>query len=252
MKSVELEDYRFRVAEAKVLFQTNGVPYQTNDYKGIVDSRNGELISVVKKDYNILPNDVLIDQLMYSLEDSGFKHYIDPSHSFVLPNRMRLQVTFPELQWNDPESKNNLSLFMHNSYDYSEGIRIYWGAIRGICTNGMIFGHVIKSFYSKHTSGFDITELRLEMEEAYKKIPLVKQRYDILQRINATEVIKKVEDIELEFGKKIVKDKEITQESLESMKAYTLLNLLTNYVSHNIAAQNRLTYQKSIAKAFQL
>ncbi len=249
---MNIEDFKFQVEESPVLYKPNGEPYLAEDYKAVVDCRDGKCISVVKKDYNVLPNSVLIEQLMHGLEDTGFKWYIDDSHSFVKPNRMKLQITFPELHWNDPSSNNNLSLFMHNSYDYSEGVRIYWGAIRSICSNGVIFGEVLKSFYAKHTSGFKIEDLRLEMEDAYKKIPQVKHRYETLQRINATSVFKDVEEIEEVFGKKCVKEQEITKDKLEKMKAYTLLCMLSYYISHNVSIQNRTTYQKQIARAFEL
>ncbi|NIT55790.1 MAG: hypothetical protein GWN00_06015 [Aliifodinibius sp.] len=29
---------------------------------------------------------------------------------------------------------------VRNSYDMSERVRMFWGAIRGICINGMVFG----------------------------------------------------------------------------------------------------------------
>ena len=49
MNSVNLMDYTFPIAEARIKYQPNGEPYPTNEYKGIVDSRDGSLISIVFK-----------------------------------------------------------------------------------------------------------------------------------------------------------------------------------------------------------
>lgn len=65
----------------------------------------------------------LLEQLHYL--DTNW--IIDPSHSFIENNRMRLQVTFPDLSLNDGKSDISLSLFLHNSYDGSEGVRLIWG-----------------------------------------------------------------------------------------------------------------------------
>ena len=69
---------------------------------------------------------------------------------------MRLQVTFPELTLNDGKSDIALSMFIHNPYDGSEGVRVFYGGIRAICTNGFVFGEVLSKFYSKHTKGINL------------------------------------------------------------------------------------------------
>jgi len=68
-----------------------------------------------------------------------------------------LHVKFPELFIKDDSDDGMaLSLYIHISYDMSEGIKIYWGAIRAICTNGVVFGEVLAKFYGKHTKGFNL------------------------------------------------------------------------------------------------
>ena len=96
--------------------------------------------------------------------DSPFR--IDPSHSFCENNRMRLQITFPDLSLKDSESDIPISLFLHNSYDMSEGIRVFFGAIRSICSNGMVFGNVLARFNGRHTQGIKIESITIKLPEA--------------------------------------------------------------------------------------
>lgn len=85
-------------------------------------------------------NEDLIKELLDQLLGLSTSFKVDPSHSFVQNERMRVQITIPELRKQDSESDIALSLFLHNSYDQSEGVRMYFGAIRSICSNGMVFG----------------------------------------------------------------------------------------------------------------
>ena len=79
----------------------NQETYLPNDYKAIVREDTNEPISIVRNSYKIVENEVLINKLMHELLtlDTPFK--LDPSHSFVTNNRMRLQITFPEITIKD-------------------------------------------------------------------------------------------------------------------------------------------------------
>ena len=101
--------------------------------------------------YQLVRNEDLIKELLDQLLGLSTSFKVDPSHSFVQNERMRVQITFPELRMQDSESDIALSLFLHNSYDQSEGVRMYFGAIRSICSNGMIFGDVMAKMYHRHT-----------------------------------------------------------------------------------------------------
>src|SRR5690606_21574907 len=119
----------------------------------IVRPDTDQLISIMQDSYQLIPNRDVIMPLLEQLHQLDTRWYVDNSHSFLESNRMRLQVTFPDLTLNDGRSDIALSLFVHNSYDGSEGVRMFWGAIRGICSNGMVFGQVLAKFYGKHTKG---------------------------------------------------------------------------------------------------
>jgi len=165
--SLDLQDFCFPVVERTVAVDdklneqaqwADEESYLDNGYKAIVREDTNNVISIVRDSYKIVTNRELINELLHFLAVSGEQFKIDPSHSFVQDNRMRLMITFPNLTLQDRESDINLSLFIHNSYDMSEGVRFYFGAIRGICQNGAVFGQILGRYYSKHTSGFQMSD----------------------------------------------------------------------------------------------
>ncbi|MGB5849877.1 MAG: hypothetical protein WBH40_15405, partial [Ignavibacteriaceae bacterium] len=139
---MNIQDFCFPVEEREVYYtsqskffdwQTNTYIYKSSEklagqYKAVVRKDNNSLISIVNKNYKLVPNKELIDQLMAQLERTDQRYEIDQHHSFVRDNRMRLHITFPELLIKDDSDDGIiLSLYLHNSYDMSEGVRMFWG-----------------------------------------------------------------------------------------------------------------------------
>jgi len=183
-KNRKLWKYFFPVTETKVQTEDMSNNFlNTNDYKAIVREDSSKLISIQKKSYKLVSNLEVIEPVLSQLNNLTTDWIIDESHSFVEDGRMRLQVTFPELTLNDGRSDIALSLFIHNSYDGSEGVRMFWGAIRGICSNGMVFGEVLAKFYARHTSGIVVDNLVEQVEATYEQIPVIKQRIPELKII---------------------------------------------------------------------
>ena len=122
-----LNKYLFPVEERRIYFANpNNDPKVTKEYKAIVRTDKNKLVSVMQDSYKLIPNREVIMPLIEQLNSLDTKWNFDNSHSFVDSKRMRLQVTFPDLTMNDGRSDIALSLFVHNSYDGSEGVRIFW------------------------------------------------------------------------------------------------------------------------------
>ncbi len=253
---MNLQEFMFPITERPVAINNgrndisdwdNVQTFLTSDYKAIVREDTNEPISIVKNSYQVVPNETLINKLMHELVliDTPFK--IDPSHSFCENNRMRLQVTFPDLTLKDDESGIALSLYLHNSYDMSEGVRMFWGAIRAICANGCVFGKVLSQFYGRHTQGFQISNLRKTLTETYDMIPTIQNRIDELRSMPVTGKLK--EDVEKEVGKRMAKEVLPTADMLSQWQLY---NALTNIISHSIEQRLRARYQMAVSRVFQL
>ena len=162
---------------------------------------------------------------------------------------MRLQVTFPELTLQDSESDIALSLFLHNSYDLSEGIRFYFGAIRGICSNGMVFGQVLSKFYSKHTKGYSMDKLHDKIEEAHSYFPVIQHRINSLERNTVDEDM--VKNVSSKISKRLA-ESVIQEHEIGRLSQWKLLNRLTHYISHDLEQRHRARYQDGVSKVFNL
>lgn len=241
-----MKEYMFPVEERRVYYK--GSPMETtNDYKAIVRKDTNELISIMRSTYQLVKNEEIIKPLIDQLSELDTSWKIDSSHSYVENRRMRLQVTFPELTFDDGRSDIALSLFLHNSYDGSEGIRMLWGAIRGICSNGMVFGKTLAKFYARHTKNVDITTLKDQLEMTYDQIPVIKERINILQNLSVSDTLK--EEVEKKFGKKTA---QYVQAQPHPENQWILYNILTYYISHIVKQHMCSAYQLQVSKLFQL
>jgi hypothetical protein len=248
-----LQPFLFPVIEKEVHYSDllNKNTVQTNDYKAIVRRDNGELISIMNDTYKIVPNSEVIKPLMEELNRLDTSWFIDSSHSFVELSRMRLQITFPELIFHDGRSDVSLSLFLHNSYDGSCGVRMMFGAIRAICKNGMVFGTVLSKFYGKHTMGLNVKNLKEQIDASYEKIPVIKHRIEQLQNDKVTDILR--QSIEKNLGKKIAGYIDEQEEETQRAKnQWIIYNMITYYISHVIQQRLRAQYQIEVSRLFKL
>ena len=111
----------------------------------------------------------------------------------------------------------------------------------------MVFGEVLAKYYSKHTSGIVIDNLKEQIEETYDQIPVIKDRIEILQNLEVTKELQ--ENITDKLGKGIggYVNK---QETLENQ--WKLYNYLTYYISHIVHQRMRASYQMKVSRLFQL
>ena len=124
---------------------------------------------------------------------------------------------------------------------------MFWGAIRGICSNGMVFGKVLARFYRKHTKGIQLVNLKEQVEQTYKQIPVISDRIQILQNLNVSKSLS--ESVEENLGKRISK---YVKEQKKAENAWILYNYLTYYIPHEIDQRLRAAYQMRVSRIFQL
>ena len=159
---------------------------------------------------------------------------------------MRLEITFHELTMHDENSQLELSLYLHNSYDLSESVRMRWGFFRLICSNGAILGKILAQTYSRHTKGFKIANLKQSLTETYDRIPAIQNQIKHLESAPVTTKI--MERVERRVGKKL--SKRVIEQNPQSQ--WEMYNGLTHYISHDIEQRFRARYQTAVSQAFQL
>jgi hypothetical protein len=249
---MNIEDFYFPVQEQDIaLLDESPWADAINGYKAIIapNGSSDKVISVVKDSYKLVPNKELIEPFMEQVSKLGVRWRIDPSHSFSQINRMRLQITFPDILLKDNESDIPLSLFLHNSYDQSEGIRLFWGAIRGICTNGMVFGNLLGSFYARHTKGFCFENFYEEFGHASDKIQSVQNHIDHLQSVQADQEL--MEALQQALGKRRMEEIASTDQ-VPDKSQWGLLNDITYFISHDVEKPKRADLQLKVSRVFEL
>src|SRR5690625_313167 len=162
---------------------------------------------------------------------------------------MRMQITFPDLYLQDHESDIPLSLYLHNSYDMSEGIRLFWGAIRAICTNGMVMGELLGSFYARHTQGFSFENISQQFLQATDRMKDLEQRILHYESLTVDEPL--MAEVQKALGKRRLKEI-VGMESVPDQSHWQLLNDITYYISHNVEKERRADLQMKVSKVFAL
>lgn len=244
---INVDEHELALAESPFLD-----PNRIDGYKALVvanGKHQGDVVSIVKDTYKVVQNRDLILPFLDDIDSLGVDWKIDPSHSFILPNRMRMQITFPEIYVSDEQSGIPLSLYLHNSYDMSEGVRVFWGAIRSICTNGMVFGEVLGSFYGRHTKGFSFDNIDQQFNQVTDKVTDIQQQIHHLRNTALDKDI--MEALQKELGQRRLKSI-INTDRVPEKSQWELLNDITYYISHDVEKPKRADFQRKVSKVFSL
>jgi len=238
------------VSEKPVFFTTDGIDrLECEKHKAILVG--SDLVAVQKNSYKLISNKEVIMPVMDELSKLNAEWKIDKKHSFMSPTKMRVNIQFPGMSFEDSESKSDVCLTVTNSYDGSNKVQFIWGALRLICTNGMtMFTQRGEAISAKHTSNFDISNLQQDLDKVYHNIPLIQERINLLSR-NEFKMTDEISDkIEKDFGKRAIGF--INQEKPDISTYWAVYNALTFYVSHYINIKARLSYQMKIAEMFKV
>lgn len=244
-----LKDYYFPVIETTVHREDRT---NLSDYKLIVREDTNAPISIVSKDYKLVTNGHLIDSLTEVIDKVGIKYefYLSDKHNYVDDNRMKLMLLFPELKIQDDADGIGTCLYIHNSYDMSERIRVIFGMLRWACANGaLIWGENAVKNHHKHTKGFDVETVKKSVESIYSKIPVINERIKILQELENPILIQNNIKYVQENVSKVMGD---NAAEYKFANMWDLYNFYTAYITHQLAVRQHFTYQKQISNLFKL
>ena len=250
---MNIEHFYFPVQEQDIALLDERTPWhqKIHGYKAIISpsEKKDKVISVVKDSYKLVKNKELIEPLMEQVSKLGVRWRIDPSHSFCQTNRMRLQITFPDILLKDEESDIPLSLYLHNSYDQSEGVRCFWGGIRAVCQNGVIFGNILGSIYARHTKGFSFKNFYEEFGNALDKIHSVQSKIHLLQDKPVDELL--MDQLQKSLGKRRMEEIART-DKVSDKSQWDLLNDITYHISHEEEKPKRADLQMKLSSVYDL
>lgn len=244
-------------------------------YMGVFNERENKVVSVVSDEYKLLPNKLVLDPVLEFLDKKRVKYKLD-RFSFVTDQRMRVHFTFPDIRIKDDTKDGILSsMFLHNSYNMLEAFRMTSGAMRLVCSNGMVVGTVLKKIKIIHQAHHiqDIATVNIEsvLKGFYDNVPLIEKRIRELRDGHAT--VKFMQDVLSKFDMRTAsyifrelglmheEDKnelakevmgEMTEKMAKQIQLWQLYNILTKFVSHQILNRYRVDYLQRISKLFEL
>ena len=244
-------------------------------YMGVYNEREDRVVSIVSDEYKLLPNKLILDPVLEFLDKKNVRYKLD-RFSYVTDQRMRVHFTFPDIKIKDDTKDGILSsMFLHNSYNMLEAFKLISGAMRLICTNGMVVGTVLKKIKVIHQAASiqEIAAVNVDsiLRGFYDNVPLIEKRIRELRSGHATvkfiaELLGKFDARTASFvfrqlGMMHEQDKnelakDVMQEMTESMakkiQLWRLYNIMTNFVSHHILNRYRIEYLQRISKSFAL
>lgn len=230
-------------------FPVESVPLVTEDgletrYEGVVRRDTNEVISVVSKDYQLVPHALVVNAVHDRLVRQGIQfreQFKTRGRGASLIGTIRITnrpVTIKDNDVLDPQ------LIVWNSYDKTRRVKFNVGFFRHVCMNGMVVGDSIYSVNALHLkSQIDINEFQNSINRIFsdldsKIIPSYKQfvQKEISQEAFQA-VVKRVR--QRLYGKK--KDdfsSYLAQRGVSQMKnAWQLYNVVTWYLTHRLKDQ---------------
>lgn len=128
--------------------------------KALINTSNGEVMSVVSSNYKVVTNEQIFDGFCKSIEVSG----IDGDGATVnikqtpTGSRAMVEFVFPQelLRVGTDQSTTALQLCALNSFDGTTRYVTKAGGLRMKCLNGQILGNIVGAYSSTHTKSLDV------------------------------------------------------------------------------------------------
>jgi len=154
----------FFPVECRPLSDLTGMP--DRDLQAVVRKDTDTVLAVHGQRYTLIKNADVYERVDAAIRESdvldtngmeivdsvayeggrAIRSYIFPEHKIGI-GRGRRDIT-------------NLRLNVINSYDGSTNLRINMGGYRIVCANGMVVGTDVSNYVARHTSGFNVDEVK--------------------------------------------------------------------------------------------
>jgi len=221
-----------------------------NPKKNALYNSNGEFLSFMSNHYNLIQNRDILMPILDNMQEIGYT--IHKKHTVITPKRSTLHLSFPELSIKDGDSENYVSTFITNSFDGSTRVKVEFGLIRAVCTNGMIVrSKELSSINFLHNNKFDINSIKEAIEVATEQVPVFKQKVELMQIKKATTELfnKAINIVGLRGAEFAIRAMSLMQVDPQTIDVWNLYQILTFYVSRT-EKQRMIFLQKQLSKTF--
>lgn len=247
--------------ERKSLFMN--VPNEGENYRlqkvsrdAIVRRDSGKVIGIVSNDYSLIEHKDVVTEIENALLNTGGYSIIKES---VSGDGARLFI-----EYNNPDMRFEvrkgdfvtMTLIFVNSIDGSTRLGFMMGAMRLVCSNGMIVGHRFVNIIRKHTSGL---ELESVVNSTKKLTEYFSNKMPAIRKLAETEVNYETYLADIETRKalpvRMLESVRTMAQTQKTQTAWDLYNHFTSYMSHTYEFKSYDRYadlQQKIACEFDI
>lgn len=244
-------------------------------FMGVKNEKKNEVVSVVSDTYNLLPNKVVLDPVLDYFEQNNIKYKMD-RFTYVTDERMRIHFTFPDIKIKDDTKRGILSsIFMHNSYNMLEAFRFVAGAMRQVCSNGMIIGDVVSRVKVVHKASnineISVAHVKALLDGFHDNMPKIEARIkEMIDQKTSMELLMRLSRAldnkvfshlmrTLGLADEETSNRDIVREAKDlagqpdlDTTMWETYNILTDYISHYIQQRYRVDYLRRLSKVVKL
>lgn len=216
-------------------------------YKMIMRSDTKEVIAIVPNSYRLITNDDLVARLYVELQDRQIHAYIDDASSSIDSRHMRLQLTLPEIKFQDGDSEIGLAVYVHNSYDDSEPVRFVFGGIRFRHGEGMVFPETMAECLIRHQEAININaRLSRAISSALRNWPKVEKKVKLLASTPASATLYD------KVGRIMGQDWGTYLRSKKPDTMWRAFHFLIDYITFHVPKHDRARHQQDLSRVFGL
>ena len=246
MSNLEKVDPFFPVALSPVHANWNTQSVQS-DYQAVVRTDTGTVLGIHGPGYKLVTNKETFDAFDIALNDShlaldnySYKDALSYDgaravRTYVFPNHI-LVVKIDDYI--------NLRLQITNSYDGSSAFCVILSGYRLICTNGAVIGDSFMHSVSRHTKGFDISDLISRLQTSVDTYQSVGNKWRSWARRFITEdevkdVLQHLPGINDKLSERLL-ELYHAEQGLTGPTVWAFYNALTSYSTHDpVRASNQ-------------
>ena len=126
-------------------------------------------LGVVSSKYALLPHADVVGTLRDTLKGQTVEEKIGVTHNGA---RMHVEMTLPTITLSIDGDEIAMRVIVINSYDTSRKVQISFGAVRLVCSNGMIIGRQFISLKRRHTG-----DMHLEVAQIQNQMHMLTERF---------------------------------------------------------------------------
>jgi hypothetical protein len=246
----QIEGPRFpRVTQQPLSWGSRDTLRTARGYKAIVDTNTGKVFSIVSDDYKIITHEQAIEQIESIIAKNKDLGGYDLQVKFYNDGgRMRCTFTFPRIAAEIAKGDFvNLQLHLSNSYDVTWPFTVILGALRLVCTNGLVVGEKLLHIKKRHVYELEHLNIEQTITTATRRFQKQSKQWKDLDHISLNPTVRGQVMKAMHFGKQATEEIEYKMEHEASgfddnhfpvMSLWAFYNVITWYLTHRAVSLN--------------